>query len=70
MFADSEEGAFANYRLWESLGFIVAFAVQKVLLVTHKLLLLTVLLSAGMIGYLFIEIHLKLKKRRKLTLQS
>lgn len=70
VFADSEEGAFANYRLWESLGFIVAFAVQKVLLVTHKLLLLTVLLSAGMIGYLFIEIHLKLKKRRKLTLQS
>lgn len=69
VFADSEEAAFANYRLWESVGFILAFAVQKVLFISHKLVMLAVLLAAGMIGYLYIEVHLKLKKRRKLTLQ-
>ena len=26
LFPESEEAAFSNYRLWESVGFIIAFA--------------------------------------------
>ena len=28
LFANEEEAAFSNYRLWESLGFIIAFITQ------------------------------------------
>ena len=28
IFASDEEAAFSNYRLWESLGFLVAFVTQ------------------------------------------
>ena len=28
LFASKEEAAFSNYRLWESIGFIVAFVTQ------------------------------------------
>lgn len=68
MFSDSEEAGFANYRLWESFGFIIAFAVQKLLPIGCKLALLVAFLVVGMVGYLSIEIHLKVKKRAKMSL--
>lgn len=67
MFADDEEAAFANYRMWESLGFIIAFVIQKLLPISHKIVVVMVFLISGMIGYLAIEIHMKVKKHRKLV---
>ncbi|KAL1431842.1 hypothetical protein MTO96_013934 [Rhipicephalus appendiculatus] len=58
IFADAREPAFANYRLWESMGFIIMFAVQSQLRVYVKLLALMVALVLGMVGYLSIELHM------------
>ena len=33
LFADHEEAAFSNYRLWESLGFILAYVMNNVVCV-------------------------------------
>ncbi|KAK8779181.1 hypothetical protein V5799_019478 [Amblyomma americanum] len=67
VFTDDEEAAFANYRLWESFGFIIGFAIQKVLAIHHKVVVVVVFLVVGMLGYLSIEIHLKFKKKSQLT---
>ncbi|KAL1437395.1 hypothetical protein MTO96_001455 [Rhipicephalus appendiculatus] len=64
VFPDDEEAAFANYRLWESLGFIIAFVIQKLLPIHHKVAVLATFLVSGMLGYLAIEIHLAVKKRK------
>ena len=56
LFASDEEAAFSNYRLWESLGFVVAFITQACgVCVFPKLVLTIVSLTIGMAGYLFIE---------------
>ncbi len=55
IFSGSEEAAFSNYRLWESLGFAIAFAYSFALCANAKLWVLVGVLSAGMIGYLTIE---------------
>ena len=49
------EAAFTNYRLWESLGFIAAFAYANFLCVYVKLYVLMGTLSAGMAGYFMVE---------------
>lgn len=59
LFPQDKEAAFANYRLWESLGFIVAFGTQKVLAIHSKLILLSTFLVLGMAGYLTIEINIR-----------
>ncbi|XP_075529468.1 protein unc-93 homolog A-like [Dermacentor variabilis] len=58
IFADAREPAFANYRLWESMGFIIMFAAQSHLRVYVKLVALVVALVIGIVGYLIIEFHM------------
>lgn len=70
VFADDEEAAFANYRMWESLGFIIAFVIQKLLPISHKIGVVMAFLISGMLGYLAIEIHLKVKKHSKLVVMA
>lgn len=55
IFPAEEEAAFSNYRLWESLGFAIAFAYSSSICVNAKLWVLVGVLIAGMTGYLFIE---------------
>lgn len=50
------EAAFSNYRLWESLGFIIAFVCSTVLCISSKIVLLLVLITLGITGYLGIEV--------------
>lgn len=54
-FPNKEEAAFSNYRLWESLGFIIAYAYSSFLCVDAKLYSLLAILAAGMSGYLAVE---------------
>lgn len=63
LFSSESEAAFSNYRMWESLGFIIAFAYSTYLCTSVKLYILTSLLCVGMIGYLIVE-YLHLKKKR------
>merc|ERR1711874_819046 len=66
LFANDEEAAFSNYRLWESLGFLLAFITQALgVCVFPKLLLAIFLLGAGMTGYAILEFTIR--KDGKLT---
>ena len=50
LFINNQEAGFANYRLWESLGFIVAFIYADLISVKAKTLILFGVLGAGMAG--------------------
>jgi len=66
LFANDEEAAFSNYRLWESLGFLLAFITQALgVCVFPKLILAIFLLVAGMTGYAILEFTIR--KDGKLT---
>ncbi|KAJ8302902.1 hypothetical protein KUTeg_019298 [Tegillarca granosa] len=51
LFTNSTEAGFANYRLWESTGFIIAFAYSDFLPTKIKLYICLSTLMVGMIGY-------------------
>jgi len=55
-FPDNQEAAFSNYRLWESLGFVVAFAYGNFICINVKLYILLAVLALGMLGYFMAEI--------------
>ena len=65
LFPESEEAAFSNYRLWESVGFIVAFAYTSYIGMVAKLVVLIVVLCVGMIGYAFVEIYQKGREQQE-----
>ncbi|CAF0796002.1 unnamed protein product [Brachionus calyciflorus] len=67
VFRSSEEAAFSNYRLWESLGFVIAYAYSNYLCISTKLYLLLFYLTCGIIGYGTIEIRLKSQKKAQIT---
>ncbi|XP_069810380.1 protein unc-93 homolog A-like isoform X2 [Dendropsophus ebraccatus] len=55
LFDDHKAAAFANYRLWESLGYVIAFAYSNLLCVSIKLYIVLSVLLVGMTLYLVVE---------------
>jgi len=55
IFPNNEEASFSNYRLWESLGFAVAYAYSTFLCINAKLWVLVGVLILGMAGYYAVE---------------
>jgi len=55
LFSNNKEAAFSNYRLWESIGFLIAFAYQNYVNLRTKLIVLLCLAPAGMILYFVVE---------------
>lgn len=55
LFITNQEACFANYRLWESLGFVIAFAYQSFICVDTKLWVCLGFLIVGMACYYYIE---------------
>ncbi|XP_070233135.1 protein unc-93 homolog A isoform X2 [Bos mutus] len=55
LFEKNKEAAFANYRLWEALGFVIAFGYSTFLCVSIKLYVLLGVLSAAMAAYGAVE---------------
>ena len=65
LFANDEEAAFSNYRLWESMGFIFAFATNAAgVCVFPKIITTIVFLGLGMLGYLILELFERRKSRQ------
>ncbi|KAG7155753.1 UNC93-like protein [Homarus americanus] len=60
IFPGESEAAFSNYRLWESLGFIIAYACSTVFCIHSKITILLVFLVLGIVGYYVIEVIEKL----------
>lgn len=63
LFPHDEEPSFSNYRLWESLGFIIAYIFSNLLCVKVKLYILLGVILVGMIGYFVIEFLERRKKK-------
>lgn len=55
LFEKHKEAAFANYRLWESLGFVIAFGYSTKLKVYIKLYILLSVLMLSMVTYGAVE---------------
>ncbi|XP_069788247.1 protein unc-93 homolog A isoform X2 [Narcine bancroftii] len=55
LFLEHKEAAFANYRLWESMGFVIAFSYANFLCIEVKLIILLIVLLAGMSLYGVVE---------------
>ncbi|ELW69059.1 Protein unc-93 like protein A [Tupaia chinensis] len=60
LFEKDKEAAFANYRLWEALGFVVAFGYSTFLCVSVKLYILLGVLGLTMAAYGLVE-HMESK---------
>lgn len=63
LFRRNKEAAFSNYRLWESAGFVIAYAYSTTLCARMKLYVLVGNLILGVIGYIIVEI----RHRRKVS---
>lgn len=63
LFRRNKEAAFSNYRLWESAGFVIAYAYSTTLCARMKLYVLVGNLVLGVIGYIIVEI----RHRRKVS---
>lgn len=55
LFNDQKGAAFANYRLWESLGCAFSFALSNFVCVEIKLYILIVVLVLGIVLYALVE---------------
>lgn len=61
LFRRNKEAAFSNYRLWESAGFVIAYAYATSLCARPKLYILLSVLIVGCLGYVIVEVHHKRK---------
>ncbi|KAG8182985.1 hypothetical protein JTE90_013434 [Oedothorax gibbosus] len=57
LFRSEAEAAFSNYRLWESVGFALAFCYGSFLCTVPKIAILLIFLSIGVAGYIVVEIR-------------
>jgi len=64
LFRRNKEAAFSNYRLWESAGFVIAYAYSTTLCARMKLYVLLGNLILGVIGYVVVEVRHRRKERR------
>lgn len=59
IFAEKDEAAFSNYRLWESTGFVIFYIITPYIRVRIALIILLICLTLGMIGYAITEYRLR-----------
>ncbi|XP_043859451.1 protein unc-93 homolog A-like [Dromiciops gliroides] len=67
LFVKNKEAAFANYRLWDSLGFVIAFGYSTSLCVKTKLYILLGVLILSMVSYGSVEYFEYRKSRETLA---
>ncbi|XP_063925816.1 UNC93-like protein [Zophobas morio] len=65
LFRRNKEPAFSNYRLWESAGFVIAYAYSTHLCARMKLYVQLTILLVGFFMYTIVEIHHMRKIRRQ-----
>ncbi|KOB79342.1 hypothetical protein OBRU01_00553 [Operophtera brumata] len=50
-----EEAAFSNFRLWESVGYIIAYVISPYLRTSSKTYLMATMMVTGMVCYFIVE---------------
>ena len=64
LFKDNSEAAFANLKVWHSVGLIMAFGYQSHLCLPIKVYILLGSLVVAMVGYMTVEVT-EWRQRRK-----
>lgn len=57
LFPRDKEAAFANYRMWESLGFVIAFAYSTFICLEYKLYIVLAVLLLTCVTYPVVEYY-------------
>ncbi|CAF2035479.1 unnamed protein product [Rotaria magnacalcarata] len=70
LFSNNDEAAFSNYRLWESIGFVIFYIITPYIRIRIALIILLIFLTLGMIGYGLTEYLWKIKKIKKIQVVS
>ncbi|BFZ13336.1 hypothetical protein BsWGS_16375 [Bradybaena similaris] len=70
VFSDKAEAAFANYRLWESLGFAVTYAYNDYLCTETKLYICLGVLAVSVVCYTMVEGKLYRDKKRSAEIST
>lgn len=66
LFRRNKEAAFANFRMWESSGFVIAYAYSTHLCARMKLYVMLTVLIIGVCMYLIVEfLHSRKLRRQK-----
>jgi len=66
LFASQEEAAFSNYRMWESLGFVIAFITSSLSVCVFPMIIGTIVfLGCGLLGYFSVEYLEHCDKRKQ-----
>ena len=66
-FPDTNEAAFSNFSLWESVGFLVFYLMTPYIRVRIALIILLIFLSLGVFGYIVIEYRWRPKQKTNNT---
>ncbi|KAI5633680.1 ion channel regulatory protein UNC-93 domain-containing protein [Phthorimaea operculella] len=69
LFPGREEAAFSNFRLWESMGYIIAYIISPYLRTSAKTYLLLTLMVVGVACYFVVEFRER-KSRKKLEVSK
>ncbi|XP_059617664.1 UNC93-like protein [Phlebotomus argentipes] len=64
LFRRNKEAAFSNFRLWESIGFVVTYASSAAMCAKMKLIVLLLVLLAGGIGWVIVEVRHKHREEK------
>lgn len=64
LFPGREEAAFSNFRLWESVGFIIAYIISPYLRMSTKSYLMILLMVVGVLCYFIVEYKDRKGKRK------
>ena len=64
LFVDNNEAAFSNYRLWQSLGFVLFYILTPYIRIRISLIILLIFLTLGMIGYGLTEYRWKIETKK------
>ncbi|CAG9786874.1 unnamed protein product [Diatraea saccharalis] len=69
LFPGREEAAFANFRLWESVGYIIAYVISPYLRTSQKTYFMLAMMLVGVLFYFIVE-HRDRKAKRKLDIAN
>ena len=64
MIFSEPEPAFSNFRLWESLGYVIAYVYTPRIRIKYAHIILLCVLTVSMICYVIIDIRERRRKRK------
>ncbi|CAG4971294.1 unnamed protein product [Colias eurytheme] len=67
LFPGREEAAFSNFRLWESVGYIIAYVISPYLRTSSKTYLLAVSMAVGVFLYFVVEYRDRREKKKNIA---